>query len=131
MAKQGWGFSGNTVKLNTNNRVEKKLNIWETAGKADDIQYIPDAEEEKKPQNQISDAGVVLGQKLQNINELQNLAKISSLPQPADDIDFSILTQVLRPVEEVQEIDEQWEFSKLKTEMQEIVNKLYSNKINS
>jgi intraflagellar transport protein 43 len=30
-------------------RVEKKFNIWEKAGEADDIQYIPDAEEENKP----------------------------------------------------------------------------------
>ncbi|KAM3130451.1 hypothetical protein pb186bvf_017453 [Paramecium bursaria] len=126
MAKQGWGFSGNTVKLDTNNKVEKKLNIWEKAGEANDIQFIPDADEESKPQNQVSDAGQLQGQKLQNISELQTLTRITSLPPPPDDIDLSVLTQVLRPYEEIAEMDESWEFQKLKTEMQEIVSKLYN-----
>lgn len=37
----------------------------------------------------------------------------------------------MRPFEEVCEIDESWEFSKLKTEMQEIVSKLYAYKANN
>jgi intraflagellar transport protein 43 len=58
---------------------------------------------------------------MQDFTELQKLAKLNTLPQTEEGVDLSLLTTVMRPLEEINEFDEIWEFQKLKSDVYEIV----------
>ena len=62
---------------------------------------------------------------------MQKLTKLNTLPQTEEGVDLSLLTNVMRPFEEINEYDEVWEFQKLKTDVYEIVSQMYGlNKLN-
>lgn len=63
-------------------------------------------------------------EQLVDFYDMQIETRKSTLPTPEEGVDLSILLGMIRTSEELQEKDEAWEFSKLKTEVYELVSKL-------
>lgn len=63
-------------------------------------------------------------EKLVDFYDMQIETRKSTLPATEEGVDLSLLLSMIRTSEELQEKDEPWEFSKLKTEVYELVSKL-------
>jgi intraflagellar transport protein 43 len=122
---QGWGFSKeNNVRMNTNQVVEKKKEaFWEAAN--DNVIVVPDIDAETEAiQQDVSNPMGLEVEKLVDFYDMQIETRKSTLPATEEGVDLSLLLSMIRTSEELQEKDEPWEFSKLKTEVYELVSKL-------
>lgn len=66
-------------------------------------------------------------EKLVDFYDMQIETRKSTLPSTEEGVDLSALLSNIRTSEDLQEKDEPWEFSKLKTEIYELVAKLNRN----
>lgn len=122
---QGWGFSqGTKVNLATNQVVEKKKEaFWEVAN--ENVIVVPDIDAETEAmQTDVSNPMGLEVEKLVDFYDMQIETRKSTLPATEEGVDLSLLLGMIRTSEELQEKDEPWEFSKLKTEVYELVTKL-------
>jgi intraflagellar transport protein 43 len=121
---QGWGFSKDNVKMATNQLAEKKKEaFWEVAN--ENVIVVPDIDAETEAiQQDVSNPMGLEVEKLVDFYDMQIETRKSTLPATEEGVDLSLLLSMIRTGEELQEKDEPWEFSKLKTEVYELVSKL-------
>lgn len=122
---QGWGFAkDNNVKMATNQVVEKKKEaFWEVANQ--NVIVVPDIDAETEAiQADVSNPLEIQAQKLIEFYDLQIETRKSTLPAAEEGVDLSLFLSMIRTGDELQEKDEPWQFSKLKTEVYELVSKL-------
>ncbi len=87
---------------------------------------IPDIEADAVANQQSNNAPVnLVSNKVQDFYSLQIETRKNTLPLPEEGVGLSLLISLLRTSEEVNELDEPWEFGRLKTEVYEVVSKLY------
>lgn len=124
-SKSGWGFSKVNAQIDTTQKVEKKSQaIWEQAN--ENILVIPDIEADAVANQQSNNAPVnLVSNKVKDFYDLQIETRKNTLPVPEEGVDLSLLISMMRTNEEVNELDEPWEFGRLKTEVYEVVSKLY------
>ena len=66
----------------------------------------------------------LVSHKVKDFYDLQVETRKSTLPSAEEGVDLGVLLSIMRTNEEVNEVDEAWEFGKLKTEVYEVVSKL-------
>ena len=124
MAVARWGFANEGRKMATDQKAEKKKEaFWEVAN--DNVIIVPDIDAETEAiQQDVSKPMGLEVEKLVDFYDMQIETRKSTLPAPEEGVDLSLLLSMIRTGEELQERDEPWEFSKLKTEVYEMVSKL-------
>lgn len=122
MSKEGWGNANNKIKVNQ--KVEdKKQAFWEAAN--ENVIVIPDIDAETEAiQTDVSNPLLMQAEKLVDFYDMQIETRKSTLPATEEGVDLSQLMSSIRTGEDLEEKDEAWEFSKLKTEIYELVSKL-------
>ena len=91
----------------------------------ENVIVVPDIDAETEAiQQDVSNPMGLEVEKLVDFYDMQIETRKSTLPATEEGVDLSLLLSMIRTGEELQEKDEPWEFSKLKTEVYELVSKL-------
>lgn len=124
MSNAGWGFAAHNVKMKIDQVVEKKKEaFWEVAN--ENVIVVPDIDAETEAMQQdVSNPMGLEAEKLVDFYDMQIETRKNTLPSTEEGVDLSLLLSMIRTNDELQEKDEAWEFSKLKTEVYELVSKL-------
>ena len=115
MSKEGWGFSNKaSANLQVQKAQKKKEAFWEAAN--ENVIVIPDIDAETEAiQTDVSNPLLMQAEKLVDFYDMQIETRKSTLPATEEGVDLSMLLGSIRTGEELEERDEAWEFSKLKT----------------